>query len=53
MAARGPGGLDLGTRLGDLEGHEILIGALAGDPQYAAFTTRVIDKILAGHLVST
>jgi aminoglycoside phosphotransferase (APT) family kinase protein len=31
---------------------KILVGALADDPQDAAFTTRVIGKILADHLAS-
>ena len=29
---------------------KVLVGALPHDPQDAAFTTRVIDKILADHL---
>jgi aminoglycoside phosphotransferase (APT) family kinase protein len=32
---------------------KVLIGALDDDPQDAAFTTRVIDKILASHLADT
>jgi aminoglycoside phosphotransferase (APT) family kinase protein len=32
---------------------KVLIGALDDDPQDAAFTTRVIDKILASHLANT
>ena len=30
---------------------KVLVGALDDDPEDAAFTTRVIDKILADHLV--
>jgi hypothetical protein len=32
---------------------KVLIGALDDDPQDAAFTRRVIDKILADHLADS
>jgi hypothetical protein len=32
---------------------KVLVGALDDDPEDAAFTTRVIDKILVGHLANT
>jgi hypothetical protein len=32
---------------------KVLVGALEDDPQDAAFTTGVIDKILADHIAAT
>jgi hypothetical protein len=46
----GPGGVDHGQH--QARRVKVLVGTLEDDPEDAAFTTRVIEAILAGHVAA-